>query len=89
VHGALTEDAVALQRAVRGFAASLKGGGIPVERTLALLFNCIADTKLTPLKRERLVRTREHFVRWVLDAYYSAGRRAECGAARPRAQTIT
>ena len=72
VHGAsLRGDA--LERAVRGFATSLKGGGVPVERTLALLFDCIADAKLASRERERFVQTREQFVRWVLDAYY-AGR---------------
>jgi integrase len=29
------------------------------------------DARLTSLERERLVRTRVHFVRWVLDAYYA------------------
>jgi hypothetical protein len=71
VHDAATADGGALERAVREFAASLKAEGVPVERTLALLVECMVDSRLASLERELLARIRERIMRWAIDAYYA------------------
>jgi hypothetical protein len=73
VHAATTAQGGALERAVREFATSLKAAGVPVERTLALLAECVLDSKLSSLERERLTRTRERIMRWEIDGYYGGG----------------
>jgi hypothetical protein len=45
-----------LEHAGRGFAVSLRAGGIPVERALAVLLDCVSDLRLSPIDRERLLR---------------------------------
>jgi hypothetical protein len=71
VRAAASLETPALKRAVREFAASLKATDAPVERTLALLIDCIADSRLTTSERERLALMRESIIRWAIDAYYA------------------
>ena len=52
--------------------AATRAGGILVERTLALPIDCITDTKLASLERERLEQTCERLMRWAIDVFYYA-----------------